>query len=453
MERIVTQEVGHAICFIDQPICSRLLMRARQGDAPDRANSALQVSFALCGPGDLVLSNHLVCRMVRDSSTYAVRGWHGGRRYAQPLLTVGISILLLCGCGTYGRMLLHGFSGVEDYRIFPGRKLEPSSHPFAFRDGTRGGRVPEELSLPGHGEVGLEAILRDNATLGFLVIQDDALLYERYFGQFARDSVSLGFSMTKSVLSILIGCAVDDGLIRSVDDPVTDYLPELRGGGFEKVTLRRLLMSTSGLDYAESDNPFGMHAYLYYCENCLERKALAFRLAEPPGTRFLYKSGDNIILATVLRRALRGETITAYLQRRVWTPLGMEYGGIWSTDGDQEKTWCCLSATARDFAKFGMLYLHQGLWGNQRIVSQDWIRKAATMNEGDGASWQYQFQWWHPFRERSHYMMAGHLGQYVYINPDTRVVVVRLGKSRGRLSSEQWWTLLAVVSDAVRPQP
>lgn len=348
-------------------------------------------------------------------------------------------------------MLRYGFSGVEDYRIFPGRTLAPSPHPFTFREQAQEARVPGELSPHGYGGAGLESLLRDNGTLAFLVIQEDALVYERYFNGFARDRLSLGFSMTKSVLSLLLGCAIDDGLIGSVDDPVTDYLPELRGRDFEKVSLRRLLMSTSGLDYAESDHPFGIHAYLYYCEHCLERQALAFRLAEPPGTRFVYKSGDNILLATVLRRALRGETITEYLQRRVWAPLGMEYEGIWSTDGDQEKTWCCLSATARDFAKLGLLYLREGQWGNQRIVSQDWIRNATQVNETDGAYWQYQFQWWHPFRERSHFMMAGHLGQYVYVNPDTRAVVVRLGRSRGGLSSEQWWKLFAVVSDTVRP--
>ena len=155
--------------------------------------------------------------------------------------------------------------------------------------------------------------------------------------------------MTKSVLSLLIGCAMEDGLMGSVDEPIARYLPELRGHRPEKVTLRHLLLSTSGLDYAENDNPFGIHAYMYYCERCIERQALAFRLAEEPGTRFVYKSGDNILLATALHRALRGETITAYLQRRVWNPLGMESGGIWSTDGEQEKSWCCLAATSRSF--------------------------------------------------------------------------------------------------------
>ena len=365
-------------------------------------------------------------------------------------VTLGMLVVLASGCGAYGRMLRHGPSGVEDYQIFPGREIAKSPHPFSFRDETADRHVPAQVIVAGYKDTNLEKILRDNDTLAFLVIRDDAILYEQYFNGSSRDSISLGFSTTKSVLALLIGCAIDDGLIRSVDDPITQYLPELRGRGFEAVTLRRLLMMTSGLDYCENDNPFGQHAYLYYCEDCLEHAALSFTLGEPPGTRYLYKSGDNLLLAMALRRVLAGETITAYLQRRVWNHLGMEHAGIWSTDGTMEKSWCCLAATARDFAKFGMLYLRGGQWGNKQVVSGDWVSSATTVTEADGASWQYQFAWWHPFRDRSHYTMVGHLGQYVYVNPDTRVVVVRLGTSQGRLSMQQWWELLAFVSETVR---
>jgi CubicO group peptidase (beta-lactamase class C family) len=346
-------------------------------------------------------------------------------------------------------MLRHGPSDVDDYKIFPGRPLVASPQRFSFRDETRAGRVPERVSIPGHDAMDLATLLQENDTLAFLVIQGDALRYERYFNGHSRDGISLGFSTTKSMVALLVGCAIDDGLIGSVDDPITRYVPELHGRGFEAVTLRNLLMMTSGLDYAENDNPFGIHSYLYYCEDCLEREALQFELAEPPGTRYRYKSGDNLLLAMALRRALHGETLTAYLQRRVWNPLEMEHGGIWSTDGKLEKSWCCVSATARDFAKFGMLYLQGGAWRGQQIVSADWVKKATSVTEADGASWQYQFAWWHPFRDRSHYAMVGHLGQLVYVNPDTNVVVVRLGTSRGGFSMQQWWEILAAVSDHI----
>lgn len=389
--------------------------------------------------------------MPRDSHACVARDFLEPKWAALRILNVVVSIFLLCGCGTYGRMLLRGFSGVEDYRIFPGREIQASPQPFVFSDKTKEKRISDHLSIPGHDATDLETILRGNGTLAFLVIQDDALLYERYYNGFTRESIYLGFSMTKSVLSLLVGCAIEDGMIGSVEDPITRYLPELRGHGFEKVTIRHLLMSTSGLDYVENDNPFGIHAYMYYCEKCIERQALAFRLAEEPGSRFVYKSGDNILLATALRRALHGETITAYLQRRVWNPLGMESGGIWSTDGEQEKSWCCLAATAKDFAKIGMLYLRGGQWTNGRIVNEEWVRNSTTVTGNNGASWKYQFQWWHPFRDNSQYMMSGHLGQYVFVNPETQVVVVRLGTNRGGLSSQQWQDLLAFVSDAVLP--
>jgi CubicO group peptidase (beta-lactamase class C family) len=344
-------------------------------------------------------------------------------------------------------MLQHGFSGIEDYRLFDNRRVEASATPASFVDATGAGRVPQHISVPGSEAGILDAFLRGSDTSAFLVLHSDTLLYERYFGGHTAATPSLGFSMTKSVVALLVGTAIDDGLIGSVEDPVTTYLPELEG--LERVTLRHLLQMTSGLDYTESDNPFGLHARLYYCERCLDRAVRDFELAEPPGIRFRYKSGDNLLLAAVLRRALNGESLAAYLERRIWRPLGMEHPALWSTDGEVEKSWCCLAATARDFARIGRLYAQEGQWGGRQVVSADWVGRAARVSEADGASWTYQFHWWHPFRERSDFMMIGHLEQYVYVNPETDVVIVRLGSSGGGVERRAWQTLLADLSDSI----
>ena len=357
--------------------------------------------------------------------------------------------LVLAGCGTYGRMLQHGFSGVEDYRIFDNRRVGASPDPDLFVDVTEANRVPQFITGAGFEGRDLDVLLRETNTLAFLVLRDDTLLYEGYFNGHTAGDLSLGFSMTKSVVALLVGCAIDDGLIRSVEDPVTDYLPELRGRGFEDVTLRHLLQMTSGLAYTESDNPFGLHSRLYYCERCLERAVLDFELAEPPGTRFRYKSGDNLLLAAVLRRTLGDESLAAYLERRIWKPLGMEHDAFWSTDGEVEKSWCCLAATARDFARLGQLYVQAGRWDGEQIVSPDWVARAAGFSEADGASWEYQFHWWHPFRDRPDYMMIGHLEQYVYVNPNADVVIVRLGRNGGGIERQAWQNLLATLSDSV----
>jgi CubicO group peptidase (beta-lactamase class C family) len=180
-----------------------------------------------------------------------------------------------------------------------------------------------------------------------LVIKDDTILYERYFQGHTQSSISQAFSTSKSILSILIGVAVDEGLIKSVDQPVTDFVPELADNGFGNVTIESLLQMRSGMDYVEDDNLFGEHVR-FNLTTSLEAQILKLQMNEEPSEAFIYKSGDNALLALILDRALGAKTITEYTQEKLWTPLGMEYDGIWSIDheGDGlEKTWCCLAAT------------------------------------------------------------------------------------------------------------
>jgi CubicO group peptidase (beta-lactamase class C family) len=258
--------------------------------------------------------------------------------------------------------------------------------------------------------------------------------------------------MAKSFLSILIGCAIDDGYIRSVDQPVTDFVPELAANGFERVAIRHLLQMTSGMDYVENDNPFGIHPRFYYTTH-LEDEILKLKLHGEPGQRYSYKSGENALLGLILTRALKTKTITDYMQERLWEPLGMEYNGAWSLDhtGDGlEKTWCCLSATARDFAKFGRLYLNHGNWNGKQIVSQSWVEQSTKIDTSEGSPWNYQYQWWLVSKDSSAYMAIGHLEQYLYVDPAKQLIVVRLGKSPGNLERQDWLSILTFLSEEVK---
>ena len=231
-----------------------------------------------------------------------------------------------------------------------------------------------------------------------------------------------------------------DGYLQSVDQPVTDFVPELKAKGFAAVTLKHLLHMTSGMDYAENDWPFGVHVRLYYT-NRLAQEILALRLREPPGTQFTYKSGDAYLLTLALQRALGRTSITAYTQERLWTPLGMEADGAWSIDhapDGLEKTGCCLAATAQDFAKFGRIYLHKGVWDGRRIVSEAWVTDSTRIDTTAGSAWNYQYLWWLIARKRSDFMATGHLGQFLYVNPSAGVIVVRLGRGMGGLRREDW---------------
>ncbi len=273
-----------------------------------------------------------------------------------------IGWIVISGPVTVYRTVVYNISGIDDYRIFPQRRLTAAPVPFRFREGRHEGAIPAVISYGSHRDVPLSELLPATDTVAFLVVKDDTIVFEQYFGGYDHATPSLSFSMAKSFLSILVGCAIADGYLQSVDQSVTDLVPELKNEGFAPVTLKHLLQMTSGIGYAENDFPFGTHVRFYYT-NRLEQEILNLRLEERVGTQFTYKSGDAFLLTLALKRALGGKSITQYMQERIWDPLGMEADGIWSIDhapDGLEKTACCLASTARDIAKFGRLYLKQG---------------------------------------------------------------------------------------------
>ena len=350
---------------------------------------------------------------------------------------------------TVFRIIRYNTSGIEDYQIFPSRSLQASKTPFYFSENPAKVFNYASITVGNDKDIPLDTLLQANDTTAFIIIKSDNILYENYYNGGVQSAPSLAFSMTKSMLSILIGCAIEDGYIQSVNQPVTDYVPELSLSGFDYVTIRHLLQMTSGMDYVENDNPFGVHPRFYYTTN-LEKEILKLKAPNMSGQKFKYKSGENALLGLILTRALKTKTITTYMQERLWEPLGMEYNGQWSIDheGDGlEKTWCCLSATARDFAKFGRLYLNGGDWNGAQIISKSWVEQSTRLDTEEGSAWNYQYQWWLPSKNSNAYMAIGHLGQYLYIHPEKQVIIVRLGKSEGTLSRENWLELLKFLSE------
>ena len=164
------------------------------------------------------------------------------------------------------------------------------------------------------------------------------------------------------------------------------------------------------------------------------------KLKREPGTKFDYASGNTQLLGLLLERSLKGKTITAYLQEKIWTPLGMEYDASWSIDQRKngiEKTFCCLNARARDFAKLGRLYKNKGNWNGKQIVSQQWVEESTKADTTNGSVAFYQYQWWLPTPNQD-FMAEGILGQYIYVNPSKDLIIVRLGKNEGKVD---WWNV------------
>lgn len=357
------------------------------------------------------------------------------------VLLAFFSVVTLQSCKV-GRFAYYNFADITDHKIFPSRTIEKGNTTFYF-DTLVVQKGPKEITVTDV-KYSFEEFLEKKKTVAFLIIRNDTILYENYLNNYERNSIVASFSMAKSITSLLIGCAIDDQLIQNIQEPVTNYVPELKEAGFENVTLEHVLQMTTGLDYNESYvNPFGDAATYYYGTNL--RKAIAkMKLNQKPGEAFQYESGNTQLLGLILERALKTQTISDYLTEKIWQPLEMEYDASWSIDRKKdglEKTFCCLNARARDFAKIGRLYLNKGNWNGKQIVSESWVELSTKIDTSNGSAWYYQYQWWLPTKEGD-FTAQGILGQYIYVHPAKNIIMVRLGKDTGGIDWNSIFTSL-----------
>jgi CubicO group peptidase (beta-lactamase class C family) len=359
------------------------------------------------------------------------------------LLRLSLCLSLFLPSCQVGRFVVYNFADIHDYKKFPSRPLTKETIPYQYNTRPQE-RAPKTITLK-EKETPFDEFLEKKKTVAFLIIKNDTIQYERYFKGYDRSSIVPSFSIAKSVTSILIGCALDDGLIGDVNEPVTNYIPELRENGFDKVTIKHLLQMTSGIKFNESYvNPFGEAAAFYYGTN-LRKHLTRMKLKSEPGVAFNYQSGNTQLLGLVLERALKDKSITQYLQEKLWTPLGMEYDASWSIDHKNdglEKTFCCLNAVAIDYAKIGRLFQNNGNWNGHQVVSAEWVKTSTTAELKDGSVASYQHQWW-LVSDEGDYMAQGILGQYIYVHPAKNMVIVRLGKKPGNISWRNIFTSLA----------
>lgn len=358
------------------------------------------------------------------------------------LISVAIMCLLalsFSGCKIW-RFVVYNFADINDHKKFPAREIEKGGETFQFEI-AEDGKSPKAIEV-GDKSIPFDEYIGDNKTVAFIIIQNDTIQYERYWRGYDQRTVVPSFSMAKSFTSILIGCAIDDGLIKSVDEPVTNYIPELKENGFDSVSIEQVLQMTSGLDFNESYiNPFGDAATFYYGTNL--RKAISkMKLEDDNSKGFEYESGNTQLLGLILERALKEKTVSEFFEEKIWSQLGMEYNTSWSIDRKKdglEKTFCCVNAVARDYAKIGRLYLNKGNWNGKQIVSEEWVERSTAIDTTNGSAWYYQYQWWLPTKNGD-FMAQGILGQYIYVFPEKDLIIVRLGKNHG---DANWWNLLA----------
>lgn len=365
-------------------------------------------------------------------------------------LAIGLGVLLLVLLVLYGsaHLLTSRFawaravawleSDTGDQFRFPARDIPAGSDDSPLPEDATPAALEAPVNVGGVGRP-LDTFLAETGTTAFLVVHDDRLVYERYFGEVDRKDRQTSFSAAKSFLSTLIGIAIDEGHIGSVEDPVTDYLPELaeRDRRFTEITLRDLLTMSSGIGYTERGMPWSDDALTYYG---IDLRALALEdthIEEEPGRTWRYNNFHPLLLGLVLERATE-MSVSEYTSTRLWQPLGAEADATWSLDSRSsrfEKMESGLNARPADFARFGLMMLHEGRWNDRRIVSTDWVREATASSRATDPVDFYQYMWWvgppRPNESRPPFYAHGKYGQLVAVFPEDDVVIVRLGSEDG----------------------
>ncbi len=284
----------------------------------------------------------------------------------------------------------------------------------------------------------VEARMAAYRTAAFLVIENGAIRQELYWPGFDARSRTNSNSVAKTVVGMLTGVALAEGKLRSLDQAVGDFLPEFARSERATLTLRHLLTMSAATDFVENyDNPLAFPARAHFGDDITHLLLKDFQMVGEPGRIFKYDSSNTALLGLVLTRAT-GQSLSDYASEKLWQPLGAEHPALWSLDhaGGMERAYCCLYATARDYARLGQLYLNNGLWNGQQVVPTRYVAEAisaAPLSDATGARTErYGYQLWR-MQHRGHtvYYGWGYQGQYVAVIPDRQMVMVRLGDGGG----------------------
>mgnify|MGYP001160796914 FL=1 len=263
---------------------------------------------------------------------------------------------------------------------------------------------------------------------GLIVVRDGVILHEDYnFGN-SESTQWISFSVTKSVTSMLIGAAIQDGFIKSVEDRVTTYLPQLMNSKYKDVSIKDVLHMSSGIDWNEDYTDPSSDVNIAGAMNSLSLYQYLDTLnsVASPGTKFNYNTGETNLLGGIVRSAI-GNNLSSYLEQKIWKPFGMEFDAYWAIDSDfeQELGGCCLNATLRDYARIGIFAMENGVLPNgTRILPKNWMLDSTTPSKNYS---YYGYQWWLDGSNYKSYYADGIFGQFIWIDPVSRTVVAMHG--------------------------
>jgi len=319
-----------------------------------------------------------------------------------------------------------------------------TGEPWLFKRAEGQAELPPVYQYGGKTKL-LSKLLEHTGTTGLLVVKDDTILFEQYYqGETESDRHAM-FSVTKSFVSALLGIAIEDGLIESIEDPITKYVPELVGTGYDGAKISDILTMSSGVrfteDYGDMWSDVNRMSMTIAGNGSLDDFATSLSREREPGTYNNYVSVDTHVLGMMLVR-VTGKTLTELLQEQIWKPLGMEYEANWMTDGEgMEVAMGGMQVSLRDMARLGRLYLNKGKWNGKQIVPESWVADSITPsaprlmpghdNPGSATPFGYGFQWWTPSVPHGDFMAFGIYHQTIYVDPTSGIIIAKTSAHKG----------------------
>jgi CubicO group peptidase (beta-lactamase class C family) len=332
--------------------------------------------------------------------------------------------------------IFRGKTGPDIFELqdFPSRKIS-AGNPQSWPKSSKYSKV--------HPSAELLSASAGYQTTALCMIQNDSLVYEEYWEGTNEHSLSNSFSMAKSFTSILIGIALKDGLIKSLDEPVGNYIEEFKAEAYKDITIKHLLWMGSGLDFHESyGSPIGWPAKAYYGTD-VNATVLKSDVSQKTGTHYNYKGGDTQLLGIIIKK-VTGKNVAEYASEKLWKKIGAEDDSYWSldTENGMEKVSCCYYASARDFARFGSLFLKKGNWNGEQIVDRSFveasIKSSPLAKQDETPVDNYGYQWWIAnYKGEQIFYARGILGQYIFVIPSKNIIMVRLGHKRASKSGDE----------------
>ncbi len=333
------------------------------------------------------------------------------------------------------RGIIWGTAKTDDWKRYPSRRIAASQEPLFF-----GTDNPDWLQEMAISDKPLATWFEETNTTAFLILQGGKLVYEGYFNGSGREATQTSMSVAKSFASTLVGIAIEEGFIGSLDDPITVYLPELahKDARFEAITIRHLITMSSGIHFTR-DDPDRLFSddFITYSSPDLRAAVLNMEIDEAPGRRFHYNDYNPILIGLVLEQAT-GMTVSEYFETRLWQPMGAEADGSWDLDGQAsglEKMFVGVNGRAIDFAKLGWLFLNEGRNGEKQVVAKAWVEEATRLDTSRDPAADYQYYWWLDIKRQAYYA-EGNFCQFIYVYPKADLVLVRHGNDCGGI----YWT-------------